>query len=459
MVFFLLYYSLPLTVYSENTGYPMPTTEPDAIPRLNALSQAPEHQLEQRLFDRQIEIESWFREQWRQVPLIFYGSVDLRNAGFKLAPVDTNLFPAGFNNLNPSFMPLYIHAMQVVMDKICPASKGQVLLIPENHTSNLFYFENLATLHEIFTKAGFVIRIGSLLDDLQAAKTIALPSGRSITLEPIQRVGARLTVGDFSPCLILLNNDLASGVPEILQGLEQTVFPSLQLGWQNRSKANHFVHYTRVSQQFADYLQIDPWLISPLSRDCDKVNFLTKEGETELMAEAERLLTELKAKYQQYQIPYPPFLVIKADAGTYGMAVMMIKDVSEIQHLNRKQRQSMTKTKGGHVVSKVVIQEGVYTFETWGSQHSVAEPVVYLLGHQVLGGFYRVHADKGVDENLNAPGMNFQPLAFTEACNNPCAQAATAKNRCYAYGVIARLALLAAAWELKEVTGNRSALS
>jgi oxygen-independent coproporphyrinogen-3 oxidase len=26
--------------------------------------------------------------------------VDLRNAGFKLAPVDTNLFPAGFNNLN-----------------------------------------------------------------------------------------------------------------------------------------------------------------------------------------------------------------------------------------------------------------------------------------------------------------------------------------------------------------------
>ena len=30
-------------------------------------------------------------------------SVDLRNSGFKLAPVDTNLFPGGFNNLNPGF--------------------------------------------------------------------------------------------------------------------------------------------------------------------------------------------------------------------------------------------------------------------------------------------------------------------------------------------------------------------
>ena len=33
-------------------------------------------------------------------------SVDLRNAGFKLAPVDTNLFPGGFNNLNQDFLPL-----------------------------------------------------------------------------------------------------------------------------------------------------------------------------------------------------------------------------------------------------------------------------------------------------------------------------------------------------------------
>ena len=31
-------------------------------------------------------------------------------AGFKLAPVDMNLFPAGFNNLNPAFLPLSVEA-------------------------------------------------------------------------------------------------------------------------------------------------------------------------------------------------------------------------------------------------------------------------------------------------------------------------------------------------------------
>ena len=61
---------------------------------------------------------------------------------------------------------------------------------------------------------------------------------------------------------------------------------------------------------------------------------------------------------------------------------------------------------------------------------------------------YRVHAGKGIDENLNAPGMNFKPLAFVNACNNPSSAASDcSNNRFYAYGVIARLAALAAARE------------
>jgi glutamate--cysteine ligase len=101
----------------------------------------------------------------------------------------------------------------------------------------------------------------------------------------------------------------------------------------------------------------------------------------------------------------------------------------------------------------VIIQEGVYTFETWGQENAVAEPVVYMIGQHVIGGFYRVHAERGINENLNAPGMHFEPLAFEKPCNNPdnsldpnCDQ-----NRFYAYGVIARLALVAAARETEAV--------
>ena len=39
-----------------------------------------------------------------------------------------------------------------------------------------------------------------------------------------------------------------------------------------------------------------------------------------------------------------------------------------------------------------MIQEGVYTFESIND--AVAEPVIYMMDHFVVGGFYRVHTDR-----------------------------------------------------------------
>ena len=74
-----------------------------------------------------------------------------------------------------------------------------------------------------------------------------------------------------------------------------------------------------------------------------------------------------------------------------------------------------------------------------------------MVDHFVVGGFYRVNAGRGRDENLNAPGSHYAPLAFEECCPLPdlTCRPGTAPNRFYAYGVIARLALLAAALELE----------
>jgi len=77
---------------------------------------------------------------------------------------------------------------------------------------------------------------------------------------------------------------------------------------------------------------------------------------------------------------------------------------------------------------------------------------VYMIDRFVVGGFYRVHTARGKDENLNAPGAQFVPLAFESPCipdlNEP---VGCAPNRFYAYGVIARLAQLAAAVEIEEL--------
>ena len=131
------------------------------------------------------------------------------------------------------------------------------------------------------------------------------------------------------------------------------------------------------------------------------------------------------------------------------MGIMTVKDASEVRELNRRQRNKMAVVKEGLQVSEVIIQEGVPTFET--VDEGVAEPVVYMIDRYVVGGFYRVHTQRGIDENLNAPGMHFKPLAFDAACTLPdTAQGPDAPpNRFYAYGVVARLALLAAARELE----------
>ncbi|MGB6976901.1 MAG: glutamate--cysteine ligase [Gammaproteobacteria bacterium] len=423
------------------------------VPNLTTALYGPLQALEQHFLDNQIKIECWLREQLRLTPPPFYASVDLRNAGFKLAPVDTNLFPAGFNNLNPDFLPLCVQAVQTTLEDYYPGT-SRILLIPESHTRNLFYFENVAVLQEILSKAGFEVRIGSLLDEFKKTQTIALPSGRKVVLEPLVRHHDQIGVAGFSPDCVLLNNDLSGGIPEILQEIQQPILPPLTLGWSTRRKSTHFQHYADVTQTFAQYLQIDPWVITPLFRKCNAVDFLAREGETCLIEQVDALFQQIRAKYAEYNISQPPFVAIKAEAGTYGMAVMMVRSADDIKHLNHKQRTNMAKTKNGQPVTQVIIQEGVYTFETWGNDQAVAEPVAYMIGRHVVGGFYRVHTKRGIDENLNSPGMHFEPLAFASACNCPHVNriASEQANRFYAYGVIARLALIAAARELAQQT-------
>ena len=401
--------------------------------------------LETRLLAFRDAIESWFDARWQEVALPFYASVDLRNAGFKLAPIDTNLFPAGFNNLKPAFHPGAARAIQSEMKDRCPNARA-VLVIPENHTRNQYYFESLASLVEILKLAGLSVRIGSLLPDLKEPRRVELASGSSITLEPFRRTGNRAGVDGFDPCFVLLNNDLSAGRPTILEGLEQPVVPPLALGWSHRTKSNHFAHYRQVASEFGTVVEMDPWRVDPIFRNCGCIDFQKREGEDCVATYVDEVLQAVAAKYREYGIDRQPFVVVKADAGTYGMAIMTVKSAAEVRDLNRKQRTKMAHAKEGQAVTRVLVQEGVHTLETMGNPPASAEPVIYMIGRSVVGGFYRVHAGRGPTENLNAPGMHFEPMQETDTSPEK------TSLQFYAYGVVSRLALLAAARELKEVT-------
>ncbi|MGH8637529.1 MAG: glutamate--cysteine ligase [Burkholderiales bacterium] len=418
------------------------------VPHLLTALKGPMLDLERRLLEAQPTIEHWLRSQWQDRAVPFYCSVDLRNAGFKLAPVDTNLFPGGFNNLAPEFTPLAVQAAMTAVDKACPDARG-IVLVPENHTRNTFYLQHVAALAHILRQVGMNVRIGSLLPEITAPTQIEVPGNGSLVFEPIQRKGNRVLVDGFDPCAVLLNNDLSAGVPDVLRGIEQAILPPLHAGWHVRRKSNHFAAYDRVAKEFAELLGIDPWLLDPFFETCGKIDFRGRQGEECLEGYVEEILTDVRAKYKEYGIQEEPFVIVKADAGTYGMGIMSVKDPSEIRDLNRRQRNKMAVVKEGLEVHDVLVQEGVHTFETVAD--AVAEPVVYMIDRFVVGGFYRVHTERGKDQNLNAPGMHFAPLAFASPCLPDLAGTPDCPpNRFYAYGVVARLALVAAAIELEE---------
>ncbi|MDH3210141.1 MAG: glutamate--cysteine ligase [Burkholderiaceae bacterium] len=413
------------------------------------------NELEQRILESLPAIERWFRLEWMEHTPPFYTSVDLRNAGFKLAPVDTNLYPGGFNNLTMEMLPLAVQAAMAAIEKICPEAKN-LLLIPERHTRNSFYLMNVQRLMQIFHQAGMNVRLGTLDETVKEPTKLALPDGGEVVLEPLVRTKARIGLKDFDPCTVLINNDLSAGIPPVLDGLrEQYVLPPLHAGWAVRRKSNHFQAYDAVVKKFAKLLGIDPWLINPMFLRCDTVNFSDGSGVECMVSNAETLLGKIRRKYKEYGIQDQPFVIVKADAGTYGMGIMTVRDPNDLAELNRKARNKMSIIKDGQEVSEVMLQEGVPTYERVND--AVAEPVVYMIDRYVVGGFYRVHAERGVDENLNAPGSSFVPLAFAEPSQLPrpgVKPGVSAPNRFYMYGVIARLAMLAATYELEATDPN-----
>ncbi|MDC0423295.1 glutamate--cysteine ligase [Methylophilaceae bacterium] len=410
--------------------------------------------LENYIINHSCDIEHWFRNQWKKYQPPFYASVDLRNSGFKLAPVDTNLFPAGFNNLCETFLPLSIQAASVAIEKICPEAK-KVMIIAESHTRNIFYLKNIYALSEILKNSGLEVKIGTIDPEINERLSLIVGENMTIEIEPITREGDYVSIMmgkevSYQPCAIILNNDLSGGEPEILKGIKQNLIPPLSAGWHKRRKSDHFTQYNKVVDEFSQFTNIDPWLINPYFEKLDNMNFQERKGENELASIASNMLENINKKYKEYNITQEAYVVVKANAGTYGMGIMIIKNSEDVLNLNRKMRKKMSVIKGGGVVTEVIIQEGIHTEES--INQSVAEPVIYMIDRFVVGGFFRVHTNKEKDENLNSPGMHFIPQPFETSCimpdqGRPCDDEA---NRFYAYGVIARLALIAAARELQE---------
>ena len=162
------------------------------------------------------------------------------------------------------------------------------------------------------------------------------------------------------------------------------------------------------------------------------------------------LLAKIRRKYKEYGIKEKPFVVVKADNGPHDFGILTVHDVKDLPALSEKVQQQTRNSGAAEQTHDILIQEGVLTQERMND--AVAEPVVYMMDRYVVGGFYRIHAHRGTDENLNTPGASYVPLAFEQSTHLPqpgIKPGASAPNRFYMYGVVARLAMLAASYELE----------
>ena len=324
-----------------------------------------------------------------------YASVDIRYAGFKIAVVDHNLFPAGFNNLASEETAYYTQCMRSVLaDRIQGKS---ILLLCEYHTRNTWYLENIYRLRALIQDSGY---------------TVTLSMIGATTTTVITAENKPLLIHAFTPALanahdtVILNNDLTTGIPDSFASVRVPIIPNPDFGWHRRRKSAYFKAFDALLGHLLADTDCDPWLYSTLT---DNISVdINLESDRELLyAKTTQLFDAIAQKYDAHGISEKPFVFIKSDQGTYGMGIHAIESPEAVLTLNRKHRNTLSTGKSAHKITQFLLQEGVPSVQKHGNK--TAEACFYMLGRHTLGGFYRLH-DQNSRGNLNKHGMSFSGL-------------------------------------------------
>lgn len=400
--------------------------------------------LHRKIVDNCDKVQAWFKEKGKDLPFPFYSSFDLRDAGFKSGPVDANIFPAGFNNICGVDRENSEDVARDFLNQHYSPDVKKILLLTEEHTGNPYYWDNVLALQSILEGAGREVRL-AIPKPLPAPLKVKSASGFEVDVYSAVREGGGVVVDGFKPDLIISNNDFSLQYEEWAANLETPMNPPRELGWYRRRKDRFFKIYNELVTEFCELLQIDPWTLQVETEVFSGFEVDNEESRDQLAAAAQKLYDRVKAKYAAHGIAREPFLFVKNNAGTYGLGVIQVKHPEEIKGWNYKARKKMKAAKGGREITEVIIQEGIpTTVLTEGGQ--TAEPVIYMIGCQLSGGFLRAHGEKADDDSLNSPGAIFQRLCVADLAVKM--EGCPMEN---SYGWIAKLAFLAVAREAKEL--------
>lgn len=407
------------------------------------------HTIAEKIRQKKSTLEDFFAQKFHQNPAFFYNSIDLRHSSYKISAIDTNCYPAGFNNLSESGKNIAKNLVAEFLSKNFSTNPKNIFIIPENHTRNMRYLENLAIIVEILQRQKCQVFVATYNPEIISKTVLTLENQNSITLYPLQKISGKLAISDENnqhifADLAILNNDLTNGIPEILNNVLTPVNPSIAMGWHQRTKSQHFTIYNQIADEIAKILDLDPWLISSMHEHCEDIDFKESIGLECLAKNVEKLLGKISEKYLEHNIKDQPYCYIKADNGTYGMAVWTVSNPQDILEINKKERNKMNMLKGSIQTTKVLIQEGIITVDK--INNNPCEPMIYMINGNVAQNLFRTNESRDDRISLNASGAIFYNLENLPQENN---FSDSTDNFIIVYELIAKMASLSSSIELK----------
>lgn len=388
------------------------------------------------------EICAWFSSKTADLSYPIYSSYDIRDSGYKISNVDANIFPAGFNNICPADKETSVGLMNKYISQHYGSAVKNILLVTEEHTNNAFYWENVHTIRNLIEATGRTLKV-AIPRELPEPLKLTSSAGNEVIVHSALKDGELLKT--FKPDLIISNNDFSEAYEDWAKTVtEFPMNPARELGWYQRKKSTYFKYYNQLVNEFAEITKIDPFLLRVETELFENFDINDENSRNALAERVDAMLARLRAEYQKRGINQEPFVFVKNNAGTYGLAVIRVGSGEEVKEWSYRSRKKMKAAKGGRDVEEVIIQEGIPSIVQ--ADGASAEPVIYMIGCELAGGFLRTHAEKSSTDSLNSPGAVYKRLCVSDlAVNTPgCPQ----EN---VYGWTAKLGLLAIAHEAREL--------
>lgn len=365
--------------------------------------------IHKKLLDQNEMLVNWYCQNLRGMYIPFYASFDIRDAGFKIGNVDGNVFPAGFNNICQLDRDQAPEIASDFLSHHYPKAKT-LLLLAEDHLRNTHYWDNIIVVSEILIEAGYEVDVG-VLSAVDNSMILESFRGQKILVHEVLSRNGQLFTRKRVPDLVITNNDFSTAYDNVdFSGT--TMNPLRELGWYQRKKHCYFKYYNDLVCEFAEFIEEDPWLFEVPTEKFLKFDVTDQSSRETLALRVDEMIKKVKRKYEEYDLDEQPYVFVKNNSGTYGLGIVEVSDGSEIRNLNYKSKKKLKAAKGGGGLSEVIIQEGIPS--VLKQEGAVAEPVLYMIGDELAGGFLRTHDGKNSHQSLNSPGAVYKRLCLSD---------------------------------------------